>query len=253
MLYYIQIHSVIKMIKLALWHFEPEMSVINIEWLNRPKTAGTSASWRSTMTMSSSSLGTATELRGHTTIWETVNGQTERQKRRGGKKKDIKRMKGRDIWDVRDGNGSILATSGKLLSSSLRHYLFILISTQRRRQLKRYRCLFLAWPFFTRIPRQNADTGFNTNTPHGDSRWQSHKPFLPSLYSHMPLSADTRTRSSHRSVRTAANSISHFQECSIVTVPHCHSLHRSDVFLAVIIAPLCCVRAGMSEPHAHLP
>lgn len=112
------------------------------------------------------------------------------------KKRDMKKEWKAEIRRM-DGNGSILATSGKLSSSSLRHSLFILISTQRRRQLKRDRCLFLAWPFFTRIPRQNADTGINTNTPHGDSRWQSHKPLLPCPYSHMSLSADTCTRSSH--------------------------------------------------------
>lgn len=160
-------------------------------------------------------------------------------------------MKGRDMG--RDCNRSILATSGKLLSSSFRHYLFILISTQRCRLLKRYRSLFLAWPFFTKIPRQNADTEINTNTPHGDSRWQSHKPCLPSLHPYAALGRHMHMLITLRSVRTAANSISHFQECSIVTVPHCHLLHRSEVFLAFIIAPLCCVRTGMSELLAHLP
>lgn len=182
--------SVIKMITLALWHLETEMRVINIEWLNWLKTAGTSAAWRSTMTMSSSSPGTATEGP-YIDMRDSKRGDrgVENERR---KKKD-KKMKGRDIG--RDGNRRY---KRKLLSSSLRHHLFILISTQRHwQQLKRYRCLFLAWPFFTRTPRQNADTGINTNTPHGDSGRQSHQPFLPSLFSHMPLSTDTCTRSSH--------------------------------------------------------
>lgn len=122
-----------EIINLALWYFEPKMCVINMKWLKWPKTSGTSAAWRSTMTMSSSSLESVTKGQHNAT---RDNKWKDREKGKESRKKDIDRMKGRHMG--RDGNRNVLATSGKLLPSSLRHNLFILISTQRRRQLKRY-------------------------------------------------------------------------------------------------------------------
>lgn len=150
------------------------------------KTAGTSAAWRSLWQWAPTLLEQL--LRGYTAIWETVNGETEKKRP---KKNERQRHGKRWQQGYLRHKWKTFILQPQTLSIHPHFYTTPLVTES-------HRCLFLVWPFFTRIPRQNADTGINTNTPRGDSRWQSHKPLLPNLYSHMQLPADSCTRSSHR-------------------------------------------------------